>query len=112
MLFRSVNVAHQGNILFATWFTYKTGGTGQWLVMSNGAKTATGVYTGDLQRTSGPAFSAVPFNPLLVTRTTVGSAAFTFSDANNGTFAYTLDGITQSKPITRYIYSSPTTVCR
>ncbi len=107
-----VNLTHQGDILFATWFTYQAGGKGQWLVMSNGTKTAPGVYTGGLQRTTGPAFSAVPFNPNSVTRTTVGSATFTFSDVNNATFAYTVDGVSQSKRITRYVYSSPTTVCQ
>jgi hypothetical protein len=107
-----VNLTHQGDILFATWFTYQAGGKGQWLVMSNGAKTAPGVYSGALQRTTGPAFSAIPFNPSGVARTTVGNATFTFSDANNGMFAYTVDGISQSKSITRYIYSTPTTVCQ
>jgi len=99
-------------VVVATWFTYQAGGKGQWLVMSNGAKTASGVYSGALQRTTGPAFSAVPFNPDNVARTTVGNATFTFSDANNGTFAYTVDGTSQSKPIARYVYSSPATVCR
>lgn len=28
-----VNITHQGNILFATWFTYDRQGTGMWLVM-------------------------------------------------------------------------------
>ncbi len=107
-----VNLTHQGDILFATWFTYQAGGKGQWLVMSNGAKTAPGVYAGALQRTTGPAFSAVPFNPNNVARATVGSATFTFSSANNGTFAYTVDGISQTKPIARYVYASPTTTCR
>ena len=107
-----VNLTHQGDILFATWFTYQAGGKGQWLVMSNGAKSAPGVYTGALQRTTGPAFSAVPFNPNNVARTTVGSATLTFTNANNGTFSYTVDGISQSKPITRYIYASSSTVCQ
>jgi cytochrome c553 len=113
-----VNITHQGDILFATWFTYEAGGStaapakGMWLVMSAGLKTAPGVYTGELQRTTGPAFSAVPFNPSLVTRTTVGSATFAFTDANSGTFSYTVNGVSQSKPITRLNFSSPTTVCR
>ena len=113
-----VNITHQGDILVATWFTYAAGGTaaapgkGMWLIMSRGEKTAPGVYSGDLQRTTGPAFSAVPFNPDLVMRTTVGNATFTFSDANNGTFRYTVDGIMQTKPITRLLYATPTTVCR
>ena len=107
-----LNLTHQGDILFGTWFTYQSGGKGQWLVMSNMSKVSTGVYSGPIQRTTGPAFSAVPFNPGLVNRATVGSATITFSDANNGTFAYSLDGISQSKPIARYIYSSPATVCQ
>jgi hypothetical protein len=111
-----VNITHQGDILFATWFTYLPGSSqankGMWLVMSNGNKTAPGVYSGALQTTTGPVFSAVPFNPDNVTRTTVGSATFAFTDANNGSFTYTVNGVTQSKPITRYIYASPTTVCQ
>jgi len=109
-----MNITHQGDILFGTWFTYGTGGKGMWLVMSNGNKVGNGVYSGGLQRTSGPnPFSnSVPFNPNLVTRTTVGDATFTFTDANNGIFRYTVDGITQTKNITRLIVSSPVTVCK
>ena len=66
----------------------------------------------DLQTTTGPAFNAVPFNPNNVARTTVGTGTFTFTDANNGTFSYTVNGATQSKPIARYVYASPTTVCQ
>jgi hypothetical protein len=107
-----VNITHQGDILFMTWFTYDASGKGMWLVMSEGRKTATGVYTGDLQRTTGPAFGAVAFNPAQVVRTTVGSATFTFSDANNGVFSYTVNGVSQSKTITRLIYSANATVCK
>ena len=111
-----INITHQGDILFATWFTYQPGSgstnKGLWLVMSNGNKTAPGVYSGALQTTTGPAFSATPFNPNSVVRTTVGNGTFTFTDANNGTFNYTVNGITQSKPIARYIYASPSTVCQ
>jgi hypothetical protein len=55
----------------------------------------------------------VPFDPLKVQRTTVGDATFTFSDANNGTFRYTVNGITQTKNITRLVFASgPVTVCK
>jgi len=106
-----VNVTQQGDILFATWFTYDANGKGEWLVMSNGAKTAPCVYSGILYRTRGPAFNATPWDPTRVTLSQVGSATFTFTDIANGTFSYTLDGISQSKPITRQVYSSPATVC-
>jgi hypothetical protein len=115
-----VNIVHQGDILFATWFTYEAGGSaaspakGMWLVMSNGGKTANNTYSGALQRTTGPnAFSASSaFDPNQVQRTTVGDATFTFSDANTGTFRYTVNGVTQTKPIQRLRIAAPATVCR
>ncbi|MGZ5099766.1 MAG: hypothetical protein ACXWGX_03300 [Usitatibacter sp.] len=107
-----VNITHQGDILFATWFTYAADGKGLWLVMSSGNKTATNTYSGKLYRTRGPAFSAVPFDSTVVVLTEAGNATFTFSDANNGVFAYTVDGVSQSKPITRDVFSSPATVCK
>jgi hypothetical protein len=106
-----VNIAHQGEILFATWFTYDASGRGMWLVMSSAARTAPGTYSGALYRTTGPAFNAAPWTgPVIATQ--VGNATFTFTSADNGTFSYTLDGISQSKPITRQVYSTPVTVCR
>jgi hypothetical protein len=107
-----VNITHQGNILFATVFTYDATGKGMWLVMSNGAKTAPSVYSGALYRTTGPAFNASPWNPSAVTATTVGTGTFFFSDSNNATFTYTVNGTTVTKSITRQIYSSPPTVCQ
>jgi hypothetical protein len=47
-----------------------------------------------------------------VIRTTVGAATFTFTDAYNGTFNYTVNGVSQTKPIARFIYASPSTVCQ
>jgi hypothetical protein len=109
-----VNITHQADTLFATWFTYAAGGTGQWLVMSNLARTSptSNTYSGSILRTRGPAFNSVPWNNSQFTFATVGTASFTFANAENGTFNYTLDGITQSKPIVRQVYSSPASVCR
>src|SRR5262249_40690623 len=82
-----VNVTHQGTMLFVTWFTYDTDGTGMWLVMSNGAQTSPGNFSGTLYRTVGPAFSANPFTSISfpANYTTVGSLSFSFTDANSGT---------------------------
>jgi hypothetical protein len=107
-----VNIAHQGDILFATWFTYDAAGKPLWLVMSSGTRAGPGTYAGAVYRTTGPAFSATPWNPTQVAYTQVGSATFAFADANNGTFSYTVNGISQSKSITRYVFASPTTVCQ
>ena len=106
-----INITHQGDVIFATWFTYDANGKGLWIVMANGAKTAPGVYGGTLYQTTGPAFNSVPFDPTKVVSTPVGTGTFTFTDASTGTFAYTLNNITQSKAIMREVFSTPTSVC-
>jgi len=106
-----VNLAHQGDTIFATWFTYDLDGTPMWLSVT-APKTAAGAYGGTLYRTTGPAYNAVPFLPSAVVRTEVGTAAFAFTDGNTGTFAYTVNGVSQTKPITREVFQSPGTVCQ
>jgi hypothetical protein len=106
-----VFLTHQGDTMFATWFTYDLDGTPLWLSVT-APKTAPGVYGGTLYRTTGPAFSAVPFLPANVTATAVGTATFTFTDGNTGTFNYTVNGVTQTKAITRQVFAAPGTVCQ
>jgi YVTN family beta-propeller protein len=106
-----VNLTQQGAKLFATWFTYDAQGNGLWLVMSDGSGSAVNTYTGALYQTTGPAFNAVPFDPAKVTRAAVGTATFTFTDEFNGTFSYTVNGVSGSKAITREVYDSRLPVC-
>jgi hypothetical protein len=107
-----VNLTHQGDILFATWFTYDSTGKGMWVVGPNTARTTGNTFSGPLYRTTGPAFNANPWLPSGVVATPVGNATFSFTDTNNGTFMYTLNNVTQTKSITRQVYSTPATVCR
>ncbi len=105
-----INVTHQGNILFATLFTYDASGHGLWLVMSDGALQPGGSYLGDLYQTTGPVFSA-PFMPSNVAVMKVGTMRFTFSDGEHGTLAYSVNGVNVTKSITRQVFSSPVPAC-
>ena len=106
-----LNLAHQGDIVFGTWFTYDLDGSGMWLVLPSGKRTAANTFSGDLYRTSGPAFETVPFNPALVQTLQVGRATLVFSDANTGTLSAIVNGATLEKTITRQSVSSPVPVC-
>ena len=111
-----VNFTHQGDNIFATWFTYDFDGTPLWLSATL-AKTAPGIYTGALVRTTGPAFSAMPFNPAMVMRTTVGTLTVTFANGDSASYAYTVSlpgqmSVTQNKPIIRQVFRPPGTVCQ
>jgi hypothetical protein len=100
-----INFAHQGDKIFASWFTYDTTGRGWWLVMT-ADKTGPNTYTGKLYQTRGPAFNAVPFDPSAVAATEAGTGTLTFTDASNGTFAYVVGGVSQSKAITRQVFGT------
>jgi len=110
-----VNLTQQGTTVFATWFTYDTARNPLWYSVS-AVQTAPKVFTGPLIKTSGPAFSATPFDGNLVQRTPVGTATFTFTNGNAGTFSYQVnDGAnvaTQSKVIERQVFRVPGTVCQ
>jgi hypothetical protein len=105
-----INFAHQGDVIFATWFTYDTDGEPLWL-SATATKNAAGVYTGTLYRTSGAAFSAVPWDGKSVALTAVGTLTLTFAHGNSAAFAYTVNGVSQSKQITRQVFRAPGTMC-
>jgi hypothetical protein len=106
-----LNLVQQGEILFVTWFTYGADGNGMWLLMSEARLTSANTYAGTIYRTTGPAFNAVPFNSSQVTVTPVGTGTLAFTDASNGTFTYNVNGVSQSKPITRLVYATPVSTC-
>ena len=103
-----VNVAHQGDVLFTTWYTYDTDGTAMWL-FSDVHKTTGTTYAGQLYQATGAPFSAYDgarFSPIFV-----GNVTFAFADGDNGTFSYTAKGVTQSKAITKFKFTSPVPTC-
>jgi hypothetical protein len=111
-----INLTQQGTKIFATWFTYDANRDPLWL---SALLTQTGqnTYSGALDRTTGPAFNAVPFDPTLVHHSPSGTAMFRFTDGNTATFDYNVDlgdGVNeaiQSKAITREVFRAPGTVC-
>jgi hypothetical protein len=110
-----VNVTHQGTTIFATWFTYDANRNPIWLSVTATQK-APNTFSGTLDRTTGSAFGAVPFGP--VQHSPVGTATFTFTDGNTGTFAYSVDlgdganNGSQAKAITRQVFRPPGTICQ
>ena len=109
-----LSMIHQGDSIFIAWYTYASDGKPQWIT-GLATRQANGSYSGSLNR---PA-SGTPFNQIAGPATTfplptVGSFTMSFSDGENVAFNYTLDNITQSKALSRYVYvaaGTPVTVC-
>jgi serine protease len=105
-----INFAHQGNVVFATWFTYGADGKPWWLILL-ADKVAPGVYSGPVSTVTGPPFNAAPFPPSAVLETVVGTATLTFVGGDHATFAYTVNGVSQTKTITRQLFAEPVPTC-
>ena len=108
-----VNFAHQGNIVFATIFTYDASGQPRWFVMSAGKQTTAGTFSGPLYRTRGPAFNAVPFTPITAAdNTEVGTLTLSFTNGNTGTMTYTVNGVQVVKSISRFEFGTVKPSCQ
>jgi hypothetical protein len=89
--------------LFAVWFTYDTNNHPMWFMMSGGSWSGN-VFTAAVYQTSGPSYTAASFDPNNVHVNPAGTATLTFADTNNGTFAYTVNGVTGTKDISRLAF--------
>jgi hypothetical protein len=108
-----INFAHSGDNVFATWYTYDTTGRAWWLSMLAGRTTPTGnAYAGPILATAGPPFNSLPFPPVTAPPTQVGSGTLTFTSGNNGSFAYTVNMVSQTKALERYdLFTGPQPTC-
>ncbi len=106
-----INLTQQGDVIFATLFAYAPSRQGMWYVLANGAKQADGSFLGDLYRTTGPAFNAVPFSPGAVSAVAVGTMRLRFTSGTTATLDYTVSGSSVTKSIIRQVFSSPVPVC-
>ena len=100
-----INISHQGDVMFATWFIYGANSQPTWIFLSNAKRSGTlgNTFIGEIaQAISGSPFSAVPFVPSTSANfRPVGSAKFVFSDSRTGSLEYAIDGVTVIKQITR-----------
>ena len=106
-----INLTEQSKIIYATWFTYDAEGSPWWLVSTMKPDASGSVYSGDISTIAGPPFSAVPWDPSRIKATNVGTMNARFSDGNHANLTYTVNGITQTKAVTRQVFALPGTAC-
>lgn len=94
-------ITQQYDIIFIAWYVYDSAGRPIWYAASNCPVVANGC-SGTLYRTvgpPGPSFNAAG-NQVLP----VGSIDISFSDPNNGTIRFIVNGVSGSKAITRQLF--------
>ena len=101
-----LTLAQHGNNVFGAWFTYAPSGRPLFVVMPGVQQQTASSFTGTLYTTTGPAYTSATFNPAQVQVTQVGSATVSFN-GEVGTFTATVNGVTQTKTISRQPFGGP-----
>lgn len=94
-------IQHPSHKVFGVMYTYEAPNRATWIVLPDGTWSSPFVYTGAIYRVTGPALNNPNFNPALIGVTQLGLATLTFTDRDNGTFAFTVDGVRVTKTISR-----------
>jgi hypothetical protein len=105
-----INFVHQGDQVFATWYTYDATGKAWWLSMlANRISPTSNTYAGAIYVDHGPPFNNYVGSGMPIQ---IGDGSLTFSDDSNGVLGYTVNGVSQSKTITRFdLGTGPQVTC-
>lgn len=106
-----LNIIHQDDVISVGLYTYEANGRDAWYLMAPGIRqTGTSTYAGPLKRVTGPVFNTVPWTA--TQEATVGNLSINFTNGNQGTLTYTINGQQVVKAIQRLVFASPATECR
>ena len=104
-----LGLAQQGEVMFATYFTYDAQGRATWLVASNVTRQSDGGFAGELYRTSAAVADA---GVKSVKASAAGAIHLSFADGEHGVATFTIDGRTSTQKITRQVFGPSPPTCR
>jgi hypothetical protein len=95
-------IVQRGDTIFITMFVYAqasapTGPPTWYTATMKPSPPGSAIWSGDLYVTSGPPFSAMPYDQGLLTYRKVGTATWTPTSVTTGILAYTVDGVAVTK---------------
>lgn len=107
-----INFTHQGDVIFATWFTYGNDTQPLWLVGPGIQRTTGNTFTGKLYQTRGIPFNQINGTVAVQGSSEVGTLTLTFSSGENVRMDYVVNGVPGSKNLVRQPITLPATVCQ
>ncbi|HEV2976678.1 MAG TPA: hypothetical protein VG425_03755 [Casimicrobiaceae bacterium] len=97
-----LQLVQRASIVFATLYVYGPTGEPIWYTATLDY-TASNTWTGILYATTGPYFATVPFNPMLVGYSPVGTMTWAAQTAETGTLTYSVSGTMVVKNMVRQL---------
>ncbi len=98
-----VTLTQQFGIIFAAIYSYDSNGKPVWYVASNCPLSGTSC-SGDLYQVSGGSAPTVAWNGANKQVSKVGTVNFDFNDSSIGTMKYTINGVNETKAISRLLF--------
>ncbi|MCB1588151.1 MAG: hypothetical protein KDI56_04560, partial [Xanthomonadales bacterium] len=105
-----LNLQHQGALLYGTWYTYADDGQVMFLTVE-ALPAEDGSFTGPVFRVAGTPFQLIDGSPAFTAVTEVGSARLSFSGNDALSFDYSVNGVTQSRQLQRFVFDAAPPVC-
>ena len=90
--------------LVGSWYTYDSQGRATWFVIGGGMWISPTVFQGNLLQATASAVLGANYNAAAFTPVNVGAVTLNFSDANNALMTYRVDGVEQTKSISRLMF--------
>jgi hypothetical protein len=103
-----LTLAQHGNNVVAAWFTYAPSGRPLFIYMPGVQAQSADAFTGTLYTTTGTSYTAATYDPTQFRGTQVGSATVHFN-GDTRLSPRQVNGVTQTKTITRYLFGGPVT---
>jgi uncharacterized protein (DUF1800 family) len=102
-----IHIAHHGDQIFSTWYTYDTDGSQLFVTLSGcnlspGGKFNGTVCEGDLYRTTGTPITAATFVSANTTLSKMGTGKLSFTGPNAATFNYKIGAVNITKSLERF----------
>ena len=99
-------IVQHGRTLFLAWYLYDSAGKAQWLVLPSGTwNTGFTEYSGAVYIPSGSPFAQYDERKFNV-NPAVGSATLRFNGADSAALAYTVNGVSGTKNISRFAFGA------
>lgn len=103
-----MSLTQQGPVIFVAWYSYDDAGKPMWLVMSSCAITES-YCSGDIYRVAGGTALGQQWSGAGKLVSKVGTGKLSFSDSNNASFNFSLNGASGTKTITRQVFATGAT---
>lgn len=97
-----IALVQQYGMAFIAWYMYDANNKPVWNVVSS-CPVSNNACTGDIYQTTGTYFGS-PWSSQNLTLTKVGSMSLSFTDSDNATMTYTVNGISAAKTISRQMF--------